>query len=231
MIPGAKIIPLADDPPGFPPVGPGAQRDQNWEKYLNGFNPSGARRVPVGTMPTALPKPEAVQDKGLRAIAAAGRQQGVSYAWRANRSVDGPTRGTLAGDSSGDAAANHDDTKIGFDCGGLVRFSVFQATGNDPFAHSGPPGAGTDLLDTSKYLAPVKGGITNDGVVEKFAQPGDVLVFGNPGHQAFSGSQTHHTGIYVGNGIIIDAYESGVPVRLDELSGWAGEPTDVLRPR
>jgi len=227
MVPGANVVPLADNPPGFPPVGPGVQRDQNWQTYLNGQNPDGTRRVAAGVPPAALPNLEAVQDKGLRAIGAAGRQQGISYAWGANKSPYGPTKGD--GDGGGDATKNHDETKTGFDCGGLVRFSEFQATGNDPFAHTGPAGSGTDDLDTSKYLTAVKGGIPGS-LVGQFAQPGDVLVFGDPGHQQFSGTKTHHTGIYLGNGVIIDAPESGKPIRVDPLAPqWAREPTDVLR--
>ena len=229
MIADAEVIPLTDDPPGFPTAGPGAQRDQNWKNYLNALDPDGSRRVPVDTMPAALPKPEAVQDKGLRAIGAAGRQQGVSYAWGGNRSVDGPTRGTLIGDIDGTAHDHQDDQRIGFDCGGLVRFSMYQATGNDPFEHDGPQPRGTDLLDTSRHLVPVKGEIAGSAAGE-FAQSGDVLVFGRPGHQAFSGSNTHHTAIYVGNGVVIHAPESGLPVRLNTLDRWANEPTDVLRP-
>jgi cell wall-associated NlpC family hydrolase len=108
---------------------------------------------------------------------------------------------------------------------------MFQATGEDPFEHTGPQGAGTDLLDTSKYLTPihVPGGVTG-ATAGQVAQPGDVLVFGNKGHEAFSGSGTHHTGIYLGNGVIIDAYGSGVPVRTDPLEQWGKEPTDILRP-
>lgn len=228
MIPDAKVIPLADNPPGYT-GGPGPARDKAWQDYLNGINRDGTRRVPPGTPPAVLPKPEAVQDKGLRAIAAAGRQQGISYAWGANKSVYGPTKGTLEGDPpDGDAHKYGDNNRTGFDCGGLVRFSIFQATGNDPFAHTGPDGPGTDQLDTSRYLTPVKGGIAG-AAAGQIAQPGDVLVFGNSGHEAFSGSRTHHTGIYVGNGVIIDAPSSGLPVRLHRLSGWADEPTDVLR--
>lgn len=222
MIPGAPVIPLLDNPPNFPPVGPGAQRDQNWQRYLNGFNADGSRRVSAGVPPAALPKPEAVQDKGLRAIGAAGRQQGISYAWGANQSPYGPTKGH--GDGGGEATRNHDDQRTGFDCGGLVRFSEFQATGRDVFEHTGPDKSGTDLIDNSKYLDQVKGGISA-------AQPGDVLVFGNSGHEAFSGAGTHHTGIYLGNGVIINAPGSGEAVRTDALMQWKGEPTDVLRPK
>jgi cell wall-associated NlpC family hydrolase/uncharacterized protein YukE len=228
MIPGANVIPLADNPPGFPPVGPGSQRDQNWQTYLNGQNADGSRRVAAGVPPAALPNPEAVQDKGLQAIGAAGRQQGISYAWGGNQSPYGPTKGQ--GDGGGDATKNHDENRIGYDCGGLVRFSMFEATGHDAFEHNGPSGKGTDQLDSSKYLTPVEGGIPGSRVGQ-FAQPGDVLVFGDPGHQKFSGTDTHHTGIYLGNGVIINAPGSGQAVRVDPLSQWAREPTDILRPQ
>lgn len=228
IIADAEIIPLTDEPPGFPAVGAGARRDQNWKQYLSGLNPDGSRRVPVDTAPAALPKPESVRDTGLRAIGAAGRQQGVSYAWGGNRSVDGPTRGTLVGDIDGKAHDYQDDQRIGYDCGGLVRFAVYQATGNDPFEHDGPDSIGTNLLNISRHLVPVKGEIAGAAAGE-FAQPGDVLVFGTPGHRAFSGSDTHHTALYVGNGLVIHAPESGLPVRLDTLDRWANEPTDVLR--
>ncbi|MEZ0363409.1 NlpC/P60 family protein [Mycobacterium sp. pUA109] len=236
MIPGAKTIPLADNPPGFPPVGPGAQRDHNWQQYLNGFNADGSRRVQVGTPPAALPKPEAVQDRGLRAIGAAGRQQGVSYAWGANHSVQGPSKGTLAGDPpDGGAHQYHDDQRIGFDCGGLVRFSEFQATGHDVFQRSDglDSGAGTDRIDKSASLSHVDGG---DGIpsarISSVAQPGDVLVFEIPGsgHEPYSGTNTQHTGIYVGNGFMINAPESGEPIRLDNADR-DGRRTDILRPK
>lgn len=64
-----------------------------------------------------------------------------------------------------------------------------------------------------------------------YAHPGDVVVFGTPGHEQFTGKwTTHHTGIYIGNGMIINAPQSGLPVQLNLLSDWRNEPTDVLRP-
>lgn len=58
MIPGAKVIPLTDNPPGFPPVGPGAQRDQNWQRYLNGLNADGGSRAYGSPQPRCRsPKP------------------------------------------------------------------------------------------------------------------------------------------------------------------------------
>jgi len=69
MIPGAKNIALADNPPGYNgPAGP--QRDQAWKDDLN--NADHSRKV--GDAPAVLPKPEAVQDKSLRVIGAATRR-------------------------------------------------------------------------------------------------------------------------------------------------------------
>lgn len=226
MIDGAKTIPMADNPPGYDPnMGPGPARDQAWKDYLSGKEVNGSQRAP-GAAPLALPKPEAVQDKALRTIGAAGRQQGVSYAWGGNQSPDGPTKGH--GEKGTLADTYEDWNRTGFDCGGLVRYSVAQGAGVDPFVmvDSDPriPGnvPGTDRIDHSKYLAQVPEGLSH-------AQPGDVLVFGNNGHEPFTGSGTHHTGIYLGNGVVINAPESGQPVNTLPLATWKNEPTDVLR--
>lgn len=242
MIPG-KTVPMADNPPGWDQnMSAGPQRDQAWKDYLSGKNVDGSQRA-AGTPPLALPKPEAVSDKGLRAIGAAGRQQGVSYAWGGNKSVDGPSQGTLAGDPPGipgdpnnppgGAHQYHDDQRTGFDCGGLVRYSTQQGVGYDVFQRSDgyDSGAGTDRIDKSQHLTPVDNGARiSSGKISSVAKPGDILVFEIPGsgHEAFSGQNTQHTGIYVGNGFMINAPESGVPVRLDNADS-DGRRTDVLR--
>ncbi|OHU68852.1 hypothetical protein BKG86_02035 [Mycobacteroides chelonae] len=233
MIPG-KTIPMADNPPGWDPnMAAGPQRDQAWKDYLAGKNPDGSQRAP-GTPPLALPKPEAVSDKGLRVIGAAGRSQGVSYAWGGNHSTQGPSQGTLAGDPpDGGAHQYHDDQRVGFDCGGLVRYSTQQGAGYDVFQRADglDSGAGTDRIDKSQHLTPIDGGARIPSAqISSVARPGDILVFEIPGsgHEAFSGQNTQHTGIYVGNGFMINAPESGVPVRLDNADR-DGRRTDVLR--
>ncbi|SHP99259.1 NlpC/P60 family protein [Mycobacteroides abscessus] len=218
MIDGAKTIPMADNPPGYDQnTGPGPARDQAWKDYLSGKEANGTQRA-SGVPPAFLPKPEAVSDKGLRSIGAAGRQQGVSYAWGGNHDVDGPSRGHKA--TAAEVGANNlpdeswtynDDQRIGFDCGGLVRYSVGQGAGIDV-------GQGTYAIDTNGTLAQIRGGLSQ-------AQVGDVLVFGGPG--GFSGADTRHTGIYLGNGVMINAPGSGLPVRIDGVQGHGN--TDVLR--
>ncbi|SHU45363.1 invasion and intracellular persistence protein IipA [Mycobacteroides abscessus subsp. abscessus] len=228
MIEGAKTIAMADNPPGYDPnMGPGPARDQAWKDYLAGKEANGTQRA-MGQPPLALPKPEAVSDKGLRSIGAAGRQQGVSYAWGGNHDVDGPSPGHKAthaeypGYSQAQLEADgswtyNDDQRIGFDCGGLVRYSVGQGAGLDV-------GQGTYAIDTNGTLDQVKGAIPSTAV-DQYAKPGDVLIFGGPG--GFSGASTTHTGIYVGNGYMMNAPESGAPVRIDVVQGHG--TTDVLR--
>lgn len=225
MIPG-DTIPMADNPPGWDQnMGPGPARDQAWKDYLSGKNADGTQR---GTAPAFLPKPEAVQDKALRSIGAAGRQQGVSYAWGANQDVDGPSLGHKATHEEyphysqrqleqDGSWTNNDDQRTGFDCGGLVRYAVGQGAGIDV-------GRGTYAIDTNGVLDQVKGAIP-DSAISQYAQPGDILIFGDAG--GFSGENTHHTGIYLGNGYMINAPESGLPVRVDTTQGRG--TTDVLR--
>ncbi|WP_457135482.1 NlpC/P60 family protein [Mycobacteroides abscessus] len=228
MIDGAKTVPMADNPPGWDPnMGPGPARDQAWKDYLAGKNVDGTQRA-AGTPPAFLPKPEAVQDKALRTIGAAGRQQGVSYAWGGNHDVNGPSPGHKATPQeypnytpeqlhNDGSWTYNDDQRIGYDCGGLVRFSVGEGAGIDVKQ-------GTYAIDTNGVLAQVKGGIPPTSIGQ-YAQPGDVLVFGGPG--GFSGASTTHTGIYIGNGYMINAPESGSPVRIDGVQGHG--TTDVLR--
>lgn len=192
--------PLTANPPGYADVGPGAQRDQNWKDFLNGKNADGTVRA-NGMIPAALPRPEAVSDPTLRTVGAAGRQQGVSYAWGGNNSVHGPTRGTLNGDGPDQMAHKfHDDQRIGFDCGGLARFAVWQGHGLD----LGP--------GTWHQFNEVLGGTPLTGG----HQIGDLAYYGSGG--------ADHVAVYVGNGVLIEARQSGEPVELMSVANQGGHP-------
>lgn len=133
----------------------------------------------------------------------------------ANKSTDGPSRGQ--GDNGQGANQNHDWDRYGYDCGGLVRYSVAQGAGFDV-------GQGTNSIDSNSLFAHPGGGLPSSAVVGK-AHPGDVLVFG--GARPYAGASTDHTGIYIGNGYMINAPESGEPVRVDPVAGHG--PADILR--
>ncbi|SHX62091.1 cell wall-associated hydrolase, invasion-associated protein [Mycobacteroides abscessus subsp. bolletii] len=224
MIDGAKTIPMADNPPGYDQnTGPGPARDQAWKDYLSGKNADGTQRA-VGQPPLALPKPEAVSDKALRSIGAAGRSQGVSYAWGGNTDPNGPSRGH--GEKGTEADTYEDWNRIGFDCGGLVRYSVQQGAGFDPFVPRGDI-PGTDRLDINPSFDHGQPQAVPSKQINNFAQVGDILVF-RDGGTAFTGGGTPHTGLYIGNGVMLDAPGSGMPVRTDDVTRRL-DNADVLR--
>jgi NlpC/P60 family len=189
----SDTIPLTDDPPGYAPATT-AQRDQNWFTYLTGINTDGTHRT-LGELPKALPRPEAVNDPALRTIGAAARQQGVSYVWGGNQSVNGPTTGTLEDDPpTGDAHRYRDDRRTGFDCGGLARFAVYQ-------------GCGTDIkADTSIQFTNLGGAAS--AITDP--RPGDLAYWGPNG--------ANHVAINLGNGVLIEALRSGDPVEVMSLA-------------
>lgn len=126
-----------------------------------------------------------------REIAAAESQLGVPYSW-VGGSYTGPTLGVCGPDGAG-----NDCRIVGWDCSGLVMYAVFQASGGaiqlphfaDTQTRGGTPVPLNELL------------------------PGDLISFTNPGETV-----AHHIGIYLGNGQMIDAPESGELVRVDSLA-------------
>jgi cell wall-associated NlpC family hydrolase len=130
-------------------------------------------------------------------IDAARSQLGVTYAWSGGTAT-GPSRGTRDG---GVADQHGDYTKIGFDCSGLTLFAYAQAGISLPHQSEAQFNLGT-RIPRSVGLAALK--------------PAD-LVFYSP-------ETIHHVGIYLGNGQMINAYESGTAVRIQpvDLNEYAG---------
>lgn len=208
----------AVNPPGYPPMPPGPQRDQNWKDYLGGKNADGTQR-PRGQPPAAYPLPEAVQGKGLKIIGAAENQQGTRYVWGGGNN-DGTTQSGLRDD--GFADQRHDYEHRGFDCSGLTEYAIYQATGYDPDHFSGTQyenlvqsGNGTEVwtgttLDTSNL------------------QPGDIIYY--DGGSETAGGQ--HVAIYMGNGVTVETNTSGTPVHSQAVTTYMdGTNIHVVRPR
>ncbi|SKH55051.1 NLP/P60 protein [Mycobacteroides abscessus subsp. massiliense] len=189
---------------------------EEWRQRLANYKPGDA--LPDPRTPTG--------DRSIDAIANAAGQQGSSYAWGGNRNIDGPSPGTLKWDIGNGAHDNADDKRIGYDCGGLVRYSVGQATPG--FNANGTPldvGLGTDAIDSNHNLTRINenGRIPSTGINNSQAGAGDVLVFGG------KASGTDHTGLYLGNGFFINAPGSGMPVQIDDLRNRTPDYADVLR--
>jgi cell wall-associated NlpC family hydrolase len=179
---------LTDNPPGYT-GGPGPERDAAWQSYLSNY-PTGERGV--------LPKPDAVQDRGLKVLGSGATQLGTSYAW-GGKGLRGPGPGTLEHDSGGGARTYADDQRIGFDCSGLTEYSVWQAAGTDI-------GAGTWHQVNSPNLSAVES--TAD------LRPGDLIYYGAGG--------ADHVGIFVSPGVILNAPQSGLPVQVEQRTTSLG---------
>lgn len=188
-----------------------------WRKRLANYQPG--EPLPDPRTPTG--------DKAIDTIAHAAGQQNSTYAWGGNKDKDGPSVGTLLGDPppskepplGGGAHRYNDDQRVGYDCGGLVRYSLEQGAQIDV-------DRGTNTIDAGGRLEHVTPLVPSSGINNVNTQPGNVLVFG--GSEPWAAAQdTIHTGIYIGNGYMLNAPESGEPVRVDAVTGHG--KTDILR--
>ncbi|WP_245553559.1 C40 family peptidase [Nocardia veterana] len=101
-------------------------------------------------------------------------------------------------------------TAGGFDCSGLVLYAVAQASN------------GTIVLPhytQSQQDDPRAQVITRDQMA-----PGDVVFFTSPGE-----SDSHHVGIYAGDGKLLHAPETGDVVKYSPISAFDGERWDIRR--
>ncbi len=190
---------LTENPPGYTgPAGP--DRDAAWQTYLAEFTDQERG---------SLPKPDAVSDAGLKVLANAAAQLGVSYAWAGGDSK-GPGKGQYSYDHGKlvyDGAYTYQDPdRVGFDCSGLTEYAAAQAAG-----------VGIGTYTGSQLESPNLKVLDNSGPLK----PGDFLYYGT--------GTAHHVAVYVAPGIIINAPESGLPVELDTRSTALGpDPSDTL---
>ncbi len=120
---------------------------------------------------------------------------GISYAWGGGNAY-GPTLGIHDG---GVADEFGDFEKVGFDCSGLMVYS---------FA-----GVGVSLPHFSGYQYQAGGHVPLSQI-----QPGDMLFYSSNG----SASGIHHVTLYIGDGQMVEAYESGMPVRVTSVRYYDG---------
>ena len=100
-------------------------------------------------------------------------------------------------------------TTVGFDCSALVQFAFYQ-------------GAHRILPRTANDQAHV-----GSAVSRKDIQPGDVIAFADPGASTY-----HHIGIYIGNGQMIHAPETGDVVKITTVVGnsyWEAQQWSIRR--
>jgi cell wall-associated NlpC family hydrolase len=152
--------------------------------------PAGGGGPTPGGVPGAPADPLAQQ-----VIARAAAQIGAPYAWGGG-SPTGPTHGI----SDGGVGDRHGDPgKVGFDCSGLMVYA---------FAGIGITVPHQTQAIWSAFQPP----ITDRGQI----RPGDMILLSSNGQP----SGIEHVGLYLGNGQVLDAPESGLNVRI-EPNIWA----------
>ena len=148
-----------------------------------------AARLTAGT---ATRRPGAGSGMAARVIDRALSALGVTYAWGGGN-AEGPTLGVRDG---GEADANGDFRKTGFDCSGLMIYAF------------GAAGIGLPHYSGYQYNAGKKVPVSE-------MRPGDMLFWGNPGN-------VHHVALYIGNGKMVEAPYSGGKVRVTPVR-YGGE--------
>jgi peptidoglycan hydrolase-like protein with peptidoglycan-binding domain len=118
----------------------------------------------------------------------------VPYSWGGGHSGGvGPSLGTCVG-YTGSIQPCPADTTVGVDCSGFSRWVYSLAFGSDVL---GPGNTDSQIAELPATSNPV---------------PGDLVFFGT------SRTNTHHVGIYIGNGQMIDALHTGSNVETDPVS-------------
>ena len=177
--------------------------------YTGGSGGTGA--PPAGTTPAGT-APAVTSPLGSFAQAVVGAAEGelgLPYVWGG---------GTYTG-PSGDAVAPASLAgQAGFDCSGLVMYALYQASGGAIAL----PHSSQQQVTLGQQVAEGSGAqVLSSGLL----QPGDVVGFFNLDND----NQWDHVGIYVGNGEMIDAPETGQVVSVTNLATprWMSAEWDV----
>jgi len=123
----------------------------------------------------------------------------IWYIWGGGHGTNpGPSTGTCAGDpvswACDPSAHPQDPSAIGLDCSGFARWVYSLAYGRDVLGS----GNTNSLI---KEMTPVSS-----------PTPGDLVFFGN------STTDTDHVAVYIGNGEMINAYDTGTQVQTNTIA-------------
>jgi cell wall-associated NlpC family hydrolase len=129
---------------------------------------------------------------GQRAVAAAMKWRGTTYAWGGG-TAHGPSKGIGDG---GVADSFGDYNKVGFDCSGLMIYAIAQASDQKIILDHYTV---TQLNDPRGKPVPISA-----------LEPGDVVF---PG-----GGSPQHVAMYIGGGQMVEAPQSGDVVKVSPLS-------------
>ncbi|MGW4791261.1 C40 family peptidase [Nonomuraea sp. NPDC004297] len=146
----------------------------------------------TASMPLELPLPPLV----VR-IAYEIEQRGIVYSWGGGHGVaPGPSKGTCRG-YRGRVKPCPAATTRGLDCSGFTRWVYALAHGADVL---GPGNTDAHVRRMRRVSSP---------------EPGDLAFFGKITKRTV---RTHHVGVYLGDGKMMNAPETGAVVRIDEIA-------------
>lgn len=121
----------------------------------------------------------------------------VQYVWGGgHKAFPGPSTGTCVGDP--DSLSCTDPSAVGTDCSGFARWVYDLAYGSDVLG-SGP--TGSEIARMHKMST---------------AQAGDLVFFRT------DTTHTHHVGVYLGGGKMINSYKTGTNVQTNAVSDVSG---------
>ncbi|WP_165975878.1 C40 family peptidase [Actinomadura rubrisoli] len=135
------------------------------------------------------PHAAAGADLGRRIVAEAKTQRGVPYSWGG-----GGTRGKSRGICCSPGGYDGRET-VGFDCSGLVQYAVYQASRGRIIL----PRVAADQVRRGKPVS------------RSAMRPGDLIGFDH-------GQGITHIGIYVGDGRMVQAPQTGDVVKISPLA-------------
>ncbi|MCK8677669.1 NlpC/P60 family protein [Streptomyces lichenis] len=123
---------------------------------------------------------------------------GTWYTWGGGHGTQpGPTYGQV---DPSDPASEHDPERLGFDCSGLVRHAYARAAGADILN-------GTAAVQHYTHRTAARF-TAADGLAPLL--PGDLLAWGTSQHP-------HHIAIYLGEGRMVEARQSGTKVMVSDV--------------
>jgi cell wall-associated NlpC family hydrolase len=153
----------------------------------------------VASMPgtsVELPRVAAFADQVRKGNDLPGWDDGrVPYSWGGGHARrPGPSRGTCWG-YSGRIRPCPAAKTVGLDCSGLARWVYYLAFGKDVLGRG----------NTDQHLRRFR------RIAAEAARPGDLVFYGKA-------TRTHHVGVYVGHGEMINALRTGTRVRVDKVA-------------